>query len=215
MIVHYVSVLLVDVGIALLFLGVVSLVRPLRFLWISSRRTALRPLIAAVVLLLVGASLPASETRVETPSTLLDEFIPVYQFSEHHEIRIAAPPERTFEAIRSVTAGEIALFRTLTAIRRGGRSGPESVLNAPENLPILDVATQTSFVLLAEDANREIVIGTLVAAPGVMPPRDQQTPDWFEALSGPGYAKAVMNFRVEGDGATRRTTLSGRAAVCA
>ena len=137
MIVHFLGVFLVDVGLALVFMGTVSLVRPLRFLKIASRRTGLGVLAAGTLLLALGFSLPASETRIDTPRTELDRFAPSYQFSEHHKIHVAAPPARTFEAVRSVTASEITLFRTLTAIRRFGRSGPESILNAPENQSIL------------------------------------------------------------------------------
>jgi hypothetical protein len=39
-----------------------------------------------------------------------------------------------------VTADEIALFRTLTWLRRFGRPGPESMLNPPPHVPVLDVA---------------------------------------------------------------------------
>ena len=210
MIVHFVGVLLVDAGLALVLLGAVSLVRPLRFLKMASRRRGLGALAAGALLVAVGVSLPACETRVDQPRTALDRFVPVYQFSEHHEIRVAAPPARTFEAIRSVTAGEITFFRTLTAIRRFGRSGPESVLNAPERLPILDVATQTSFLLLAHEPDREIVVGTLVTAPPGMRPPNEPTPQWYRALSGPGYAKAVMSFLVEPDGSGSLVTTETR-----
>ena len=210
MTVHLLGVVLVDAGLVLALVGVVSIVRPLRFLRIASRRRALGVLAASALLLGLGLTLPATESRVETHRTALDRFIPAYQFSEHHEIRVAAPPDRAFEAIRSVTANEITLFRTLTAIRRFGRPGPESILNAPERKPILDVATQTSFLLLADDPHKELVIGTLVSAPEATRPPDDRTPEWFDGLSGPGYAKAVMNFRVEPDGAGALVTTETR-----
>jgi hypothetical protein len=200
MIVHFLGVFLVDVGLALVLVGAVSLVRPLRFLKIASRWRALAVLATGALLVLLGVGLPASERSVERPRTALDRFVPSYQFSEHHQLRVAAPPTRTFEAIRTVTASEITLFRTLNSIRRFGRSGPESVLNAPEHLPILDVATQTTFLQLAHEKDREIVVGTLVAAPPEMCPPQERTPQWFQALAEPGYAKAAMNFLVEPDG---------------
>jgi hypothetical protein len=59
----------------------------------------------------------AKEVRVATPLTLLDEFAPVYQFGEFHSHRIAAPPEQIYSAVKSVTAQEITLFRTLVWLR--------------------------------------------------------------------------------------------------
>ena len=91
--------------------------------------------------------------------TLLDAALPQWQFCERHSLRIAAPPERIFDAIRKVTAREIYLFHTLTAIRRLGRSGPPSILNAPPDEPLLDVATRTGFRVVSIDPPREIVLG--------------------------------------------------------
>ena len=192
---HLFCVVLVDLGLGLGLIGAISLVRPLRILKVPTRRHALVVLAAGIVIVLVGMSLPAPETSVEAQGTALDRFVPVWQFSEHHEISVAAPADRTFEAILAVTAREIALFRTLTAIRRFGRPGPESILNAPADRPLLEVATRTSFLELAREPGHEVVIGTMVIAPSD-PPGDP-TPAWFDSVSEPGYAKAAMNFVVE------------------
>ncbi len=94
----------------------------------------------------------------------LDEIMPVWQFGERHTTHVDASVEKVFAAIRAVTAGEILFFRTLTAIRRGFRSGPPSILNAPKNEPLLDVATRSGFEVLADDSPRELVVGIRVAA---------------------------------------------------
>lgn len=105
-----------------------------------------------------------------------------------------------WDAVKSVTADEISFFRVLTWIRRLGRPGPESILNAPERLPVLEVATRTSFLLLAEEPGREIVVGTVVLAPPGTPFSGERTPERFRALEAPGFAKATMNFLVEDRG---------------
>ena len=93
------------------------------------------------------------------------------------------------------------MFRTLTWLRRFGRPGPESILNPPAQVPVLDVAAKTSFLILAEEPNREIVLGTLVVAPRGWRPTVKPTPDNFKALivttNNPGFATATMNFRIE------------------
>ena len=93
----------------------------------------------------------------------LDEAMPRWQFNEVHAIDVDADPRRVYDAIRAVRADEIRFFRTLTWIRRGGRKLPEGILNAGKTKPILDVATQTSFRWLADDAPREFVVGTHIA----------------------------------------------------
>ena len=128
----------------------------------------------------------------------LEEFAPVYQFNEVHRIRVRASRSLIYRSIKEVTAGEIALFRALTWIRRFGRPGPESILNPPSDEPLLAVATRTGFLLLADDPERELAIGTVVIAPrGVRKPA---TPQQFKELAAPGAAKAVMNFHIEDAG---------------
>jgi hypothetical protein len=93
----------------------------------------------------------------------LDQIAPRWQFRERHRIRVDAPPERVYAAIRAVTPREIRFFRAFTALRRLGCPGPESILNAPPDEPILDLATRTGFQLLIDDPPREIVVGLRVS----------------------------------------------------
>ena len=132
------------------------------------------------------------------PETRLDEFLPVWQFGEHHSIRVAAPPARVFDAVSRIRADEILFFRMLTWIRRGGRRLPESILNAGNTTPLLDVATRSGFIYLANDAPRELVVGTMVIAPPGA--RHALKPQTFTTALPPGYALAAMNFLVEPDG---------------
>src|SRR5687767_6575766 len=127
----------------------------------------------------------------------IDEFAPQFHFREQHETTIAATPDRIYQAIRAVSADEIALFQTFTWIRRFGQSGPESIMNAPEQQPILDVATKTGFLLLQDQPSREVVIGAVVVAPPGTPRRHGFTPNDYKQLVLPGFAKATMNFRIE------------------
>ncbi len=152
---------------------------------------------AGVILCVVSMALPSPEVRRETPATLLDRFMPVYEFNETHSIRVKAPREKVYRAVKAVTADEITLFRTLTWLRRLGRPGPENILNAPEHVPILEVATRTGFLLLAEEQDREIVIGAGVAVPPGWSPKKRPTPEEFKSVRKPGFALAAMNFRVE------------------
>ncbi|MGH9386366.1 MAG: hypothetical protein ACRD2N_18990, partial [Vicinamibacterales bacterium] len=85
-------------------------------------------------------------------------------------------------------------------IRRFGRPAPPSVLNAPGRRSILDTAVRGGFLLLAEEANREIVMGTLVIRPRGLIIPDKPTPDGYRALDKAGIAKATMNFLVEPKG---------------
>src|ERR1035441_4955584 len=86
--------------------GAVSLVIPLRFLGIRTRKRGLIVFGLGLLAFTAGVYLPITETRVETPRTRLDEFAPVYQFSEFHSILVSAPKDRVDAAIRAVRSEE-------------------------------------------------------------------------------------------------------------
>jgi len=205
---NVIGTILVYLGLLAFLVGGLSILRPLTFFGIWSRVQAMILVAGSVAVFLIGVSLPAAEQRVQTSATRLDEFVPAYQFGEFHSIRIQAPRERVYAALREVTADEISFFHTLTWIRRFGQPGPESILNPPPNEPVLALALRTSFMKLAEDPNREIVLGTLVAAPKGTQLKKDPTPEDFKALHDPGFGLAAINFRLEdaGSGETILTT---------
>jgi hypothetical protein len=178
-------------------LGGESILRPVKALGIRSRRLAVLVLVAG----LWGASHVLQETAlasyVVNPASKLDEFAPIYQFSESASIPVRAPAGRIYDAIFQVTAAEVPLYRTLVWIRRGAASGPESVLNPPDHDPLVRVATRTSFMTLAEVPGREFVMGAVVMAPPGVKLAAGPTPASFRALTEPGFAKAVMSFAIE------------------
>jgi len=191
---------LVYAGLITMLIGLGSMPRPLKFLGIRTRKRAAQLIGVAVLVLAVGILLPADEIHVAKPESLLDGFSPSWQFSEAHATHVMTTPDKVFKSIKSVTAEEIRFFGILTRIRRFGRPGPESILQAPEKQPLLEVATRTSFLLLAEEPNRELVIGTIVLAPPGTRFTSRPDPGAFKALIQPGFAKATMNFLIQPDG---------------
>jgi hypothetical protein len=177
--------------------GLLSLIRPLRFLHIRNRRSALG-LAGAGLLISLGALLmPYGHNEAAPHLTRLDDWMPCWQVAERHTLEVTATPEKVFSAIRAVRADEISFFRTLIAIRRCGESGgPENILNAPEEKPLLDVATQTTFVLLEEEPPRELVVGTIIAAPRDARVSGRLAPDLFRTSLQPDWVLATMNFAV-------------------
>jgi hypothetical protein len=74
-------------------------------------------------------------------------------------------------------------------------------LNPAENVPLLEVATKTAFLVLAEDPDREIVLGTAVMVPPGFRASRRSLPGDFRTIQQPGFAIAMMNFLVEDNGA--------------
>ena len=188
------DVLLVDAALALAVLGCACFVRPLPSFGVGTRRRGVLLALAGFGLLLVGLLLPVSPPRLAGPRMAIDEGLPDYQFGEVHETLVRASPERVLEAAEAVTAGEIRFFRLLTWLRspRLGR-GRESILHAPADEPLLQVALRSGFLRLREDPGHEIVFGSVVCCDLARRPRDASE---VGALQG-SLARAVMNFHVE------------------
>jgi hypothetical protein len=129
----------------------------------------------------------------------LDEFVPEWQFNEVHSRRVAAPPARVYAALRAIEAREIRGFRLLTWLRRFGRRLPPSILHVPDGMPVLDAALAGGGVLLADAPPCEIVFGLIVIGRERLP--RPLTADAFTRATGPGFARAAMNFLVAPDGA--------------
>jgi hypothetical protein len=185
-------------GAIIFIAGAIGVIRPFRGLHRRSRRRA--AIIAFLGLGVMFAIARWSAPRPHSSGELaggLDEFLPSYHFRERHQIVIDAPAADVFAAIKATTADEIALFNLFTTIRRFGRPGPESILNAPGRQPLLDVAVRGGFILLQDRPPHETIVGTIVVAPpGTRRPASFTAAD-FRQMSAPGFALAAMNFRVE------------------
>lgn len=104
----------------------------------------------------------------------LDAFLPEYEFSERHRIRVEAPPDRIDRAIREVTIEEMPVVRALMTMR-----------GMPHRGPLVDVIGQLGTVL--EDAPGE---GLVVGICG-------QFWRWEGTRDAGSLAQAVADFRIE------------------
>jgi hypothetical protein len=166
---------------------------------------------AGVLTSLAGLRWPASTIRVTVRESHLDAFVPEWQFEERHSIVTRASARSAYDAVKAVTAREVSFFRVLVWIRRAGRPGPASILNPPPDEPLLDVATRTAFITLADEPGQETLVGIPVVCPPGWSPAGRLTPQAFSELRQPGFALAAMNFRIEElDGGGCRVTTETR-----
>jgi len=136
--------------------------------------------------------------------TLLSAILPRWHFREIHRTTIAASAERVWAAIRQVTPREIRLFVLLMGLR----SLPARLLGrAPQrsglgDQPLLATVLRSGFLLLAEDPQRELVLGTIGQfwKPLGGKPLVLDRPEAFASFTNPGFAKAAMSFHLEAPG---------------
>jgi hypothetical protein len=187
-------------GLLVSFVGFVSLLIPQRRARGFTRRRGALVTLSGLATVVTFLLLPSREYRTVRAATRLDEFMPVWQFREYHERRIAAPAAAVFEANKRVRPDEIFLFRTLIWLRSGGQPPPQRIQDAARRYEsLVDIATHSTFISLADDPPRELVLGTVVGWPPG--PRPAITPELFREPLPPGYALATINFLVTPDAA--------------
>jgi hypothetical protein len=128
----------------------------------------------------------------------LDDFLPVYEFSERHGIAIEAPADRIDQAVRMLSMADIPVARALWWLRRLGR--PYGDLAKPF------VGGQLPGIVLDDTPGQGVVLGLTGQFWRFRPERDPVRPttaDEFLAYARPDMCKAVIDFRI---GDARLTT---------
>src|SRR5438132_3393356 len=125
---------------------------------------------------------------------LIDRFMPEFDVSEHHLIRVQAPAERTYTAARDLDLARSAVVRSLSALR--GISGLVRRRPPHRRSMTFDDLVQAGFVWLADEAPTEMVLGVAGTfwrpSGGVV----RMAAAEFEPFDREGCAKAAWNFHV-------------------
>jgi hypothetical protein len=122
----------------------------------------------------------------------LDDFLPVYEFSERHSLAIEAPPERIDRALRTVSMTDLPVARALWWLRRLGRPyGDPSKPFVGGELPgiVLDDAPGQGIVLGLTGQFWRLRGGRRDAA-------GPTTAAEFLTYERPDSCKAVIDFRI-------------------
>ncbi len=140
--------------------------------------------------------------------TLLDTYLPTYQFSERHAAWVNASPRDVLDVIMDYDFASDSFTAALMALRRlPGRvlSKMLSQVAMPANF------TMRTFIPLARDGDREMAAGLVGRFwrldGGLVPIADA---DAFLHYAEPGVPKLVMNFSAEPEGKGTRLSTETR-----
>jgi hypothetical protein len=132
----------------------------------------------------------------------LDDFLPVYEFSERHRLEIHAEPARIDRALREVSIAEVPVARALYVLRGLGRAAHDV------REPFLGLALLGG-VLLVDSGGEGVVLGLTGQFWRLRGGRDLGRPhtvDEFLAYDRPDVCKAVIDFRIAETAPGRCTT---------
>jgi len=127
---------------------------------------------------------------------LIDLFLPEYDFSETHDIKIRATAETVFRALNAVDLCESAMIRWLFRLR--GLPTRETTLREMQRL---------RFEVLGESENRELLLGLAGRFWTIKGDLQKINSQNFREFNEKGFAKAAWNFSLnEAADETRLTT---------
>jgi hypothetical protein len=118
-------------------------------------------------------------------SSLLDKYLPHYHFSETHRILIAAKPEAIWPFVQNLDTSSSRIVRMLYRLR----GLPKSMLDKKG-------FEKEKFAELEVIPNDELIIGLIGQFWKVKGNLQRFSPSDFVRQSEPGFAKAVMNFKL-------------------
>jgi hypothetical protein len=158
----------------------------------------------AVPALIYGAlilykRLSFGRTRSRWSDPLFDSLMPRYEVQEQHQIRIDAPPDVVWVTAKAMNLDQLPIVRLLVRIRSlamGRRPDPPK-----RDGGLIEGAKQIGWAVLAENTDREVVMGAVTQPWHGKVVFRPLTPDAFVAFREPNFVKIAWNLRVDADGA--------------
>lgn len=141
---------------------------------------------------------------------LIDEFMPVYDVMERHQIIIQASPSSIYAALRTTDFGRPVLVRSLLALRALPSLLRERSRPADNRALTLDTILKGGFVLLSESKDKEIVIGLVGKFWTPTGCLEQTDAEGFKRERRAGLARAAWNFALEPEGSATRVVTETR-----
>ena len=133
--------------------------------------------------------------------SLLDRFIPDPEVVEHHQIAVDAPADLLMATAKDMQMLDSPIIRAIIRMREIAMGGQPDERDHPVTL--LEQMQSIGWVILAENAGREIVLGC-VTQPWLANPvfRSVPAPDYL-AFAEPGYVKIAWTLRADPIGEVR------------
>jgi hypothetical protein len=135
--------------------------------------------------------------------SLLEQFMPRFDTRSQHAIEVHAPAEAVFTAVEAVTLKEVRFLCELEFIRALPRLATTRRLDMPAGNAPLVISFTRGAVLLGARPPEEVLAGAIGCFWRLAgnEPVVFGTPEEFLAFTEPGFAKAVVGFRLDPRGA--------------
>ena len=194
------------IGIIIALIGLISLIKPLRLLFIFNRKIAVAVCCCGLLLSAIYLLLPVPLLRSEGSQQHIDALMPEYSFREYHAVQVQASPNHVMQAMHQVSISDIPTVRFLLRMRElvGGKR--EDIDHSRQNKTFPESQSKQDSGFFA-DAN-EFVSGKIMKSWASAIPPHITTAEQFISFKDSGYVKVAFNFYVKsiGNGKTLLST---------
>lgn len=125
----------------------------------------------------------------------LDDYLPVFQFSEYHEIVIDRQADVVFTAVKELDLSQSKVVNFLFRIR-----------GLPKDMHTLSAFLDYGFISLEDNENEEIVLGFLIHGNGL---KKASSTEFWDLQDG-DYIKGVWNYKFSPAGNKTRLSTETR-----
>jgi hypothetical protein len=143
---------------------------------------------------------------------LIDRFLPKYDVIEHHEMKVDAPVDATYRAVKDLDLARSPIVLALLAVR--GLPTLFTGAVKPSRRLGLNELLQAGFVVLGEEPNREIVLGIVGKFWQLTSGVHRIEPGEFSGFDAPGFAKGAWNFLVSERTSSGSTVMTETRVAC-
>ncbi|MDD3908048.1 MAG: hypothetical protein PHF34_07540 [Bacteroidales bacterium] len=181
------------IGAILAIVGIISLIKPLAFLFVFNRTVAVAVLCGGLLISILSIYWPVPVYHSQT-NLKIDEFLPEYSFNEYHEVKINASPEKVKYALQTTGVKDIPAALFLMKIR--GIAGDKDLSDqAKNNQADPETLVTPDFNFFVVDSS-ELITFIVIKATAKTPPPEIKSAKQFLEFKEPGYVKVAMNFRL-------------------
>jgi len=180
------------IGLIIFFIGIISLIKPLVFLFIINRTVALYVLIGGILISSSSILLPAKVCHSGTGMTL-DKIMPEYSSKEYHEIIADASVDDVKKALRVTGVKDIPVAKMLMMARGIADENKDMSDKASNNCKDTTTFVTPDFNFIIADSS-ELLTMMVLKTKGKTPPPVFSSFKEFVAFNDPGYVKVAINF---------------------
>lgn len=193
------------IGFFLVIVGFISLIKPLKIVWIYHRKTAAFIIAAGTVLSLSAVCWPIKVYK-SAGKQKIDSIMPYYSFNEYHEVIIQASPEKVKAVLKTMKVRDIPIVDLLMRIRGlpADKEEKEKLTQINQN----EGTFRTPDFNYFEVDSTELIALLLVKTSAKTDTPKIKSIQQFLDFDKTGYIKVALNFRIIplGDGRTLVTT---------